>query len=152
MNLKPLRDLILGERWAALATLADAQPLASQVAYAVLPDFSGIVLHLSELAAHTRALMTHPYASLSVSEADDGRQDPQTLVRVSLSGAVRLLEPESEAYRDARQCYLARLPASEPLFEFADFRLFVLEPEKIRFVGGFGAARSFDGSALREVP
>lgn len=149
MNLNPIRDLIGRQRWAALATRTKEGPIASHVAYVTEPDFSSVLLHLSQLAAHTRALMVDPSASLSITETDDGRTDPQTLARVTLFGRVEVVERASQDHESGKQRYLARLPAAEPLFEFSDFCLIRLPIETLRYVGGFGAARTIDGSALR---
>lgn len=144
-----LASLIRAQRWAALATLGTDGPEVSHVAYAVEGAFEGVLLHLSQLAAHTRQLLADPRASLAIGEPDDGRADPQTLARVTLFGAVEALARDSDAYSAARAIYLARLPQAEPLFGFGDFQLFRLRPLRARFVGGFARARSFDRAALQ---
>jgi len=149
MNLQPIRDLIQNQRWAALASLGGEEPIASQVAYAVQPDFSGYLLHLSQLASHTRALLDKGSANLSISEPDDGRNNPQTLARVTLFGRARPLTSSDTDYTAAKNLYLKRLPTSEPLFGFSDFLLFEVSIEKVRHVGGFGAARTLEGQRLR---
>ena len=139
-----VRHLLGAQRWAALASLgADGRPEASMVAYAMNDSLSEAYLHLSMLAGHTRNLLHEPRASLVVSACDDGVMDPQQLARVSLSGQVSVIEPGSEGYEKARQSYLARLPDAEPLFDFADFRLFLFHIAKLRFVGGFAQAHNY---------
>ncbi len=147
--LQKLGQLILEQRWAALATVdGRCQPQASMAAYVPEPGFNGFLLHLSRLAAHTRNLLENPRVSLVISQPDGLNGDPQTLARVSLSGSIRPVERESEAYPQSRACYLARLPDAEQLFAFGDFLLLRLEPEAVRFVEGFGRAFSFAGSDL----
>jgi putative heme iron utilization protein len=147
--LQQMGELIDEQRWAALATVdAEGRPQASMVAYVPEPGFSGFLLHLSRLAAHTGQLLETPWVSLVIAEGDNLECDPQTLQRVSLSGPIRPIERDSEDYRQARQRYLARLPDSEQLFGFGDFMLLRLQPETLRFVGGFGRAFSFAGSEL----
>ncbi len=141
--------LLREQRWAALASSGEAGPLCSQVAFVPEPDGGGLLLHLSHLAAHTANLLQRPRASLSIGEPDDGREDPQTLRRVTVWGAVSAIERPSARYDSGRALYIARLPASKPLFEFPDFVLFKLEIEGVRFVGGFGAALDLDGVDLR---
>jgi putative heme iron utilization protein len=150
-TLQALVALIREQRWAALATTDDdGHPAASMVAYAVTPELDGLLLHLSRLAAHTRYLLERPKASLVLGEPDcDGRADPQTLGRVSIGGTVHPLAPESDAFNAAREHYLARLPEAAPRFEFSDFILLRFEIETLRYVGGFAAAHSFEGEALR---
>ncbi|HXH04786.1 MAG TPA: pyridoxamine 5'-phosphate oxidase family protein, partial [Candidatus Competibacteraceae bacterium] len=136
-----LLALLGAHRWAALATLGRNGPEASWVAYALEPG-GGVLLHLSRLAAHTRNLLREPRASLAVSEPERPGHDPQQLARVTLFGQVAPIPREAAQYPVLRQCYLARLPEAEPLFGFGDFHLFLLLPERARFVGGFAQAHT----------
>lgn len=141
--------LLRGQRQAALGTLSGGAPFTSMVAYVAEPDFGGVLLHLSQLAPHTRHLLVDSRASLLISESDDGRDDVQTLARITLVGAATpLAEPE---YATARELYLARLPASAPLFEFPDFALFRLVPDEARYIGGFGRVFSLSVEQLRQA-
>jgi putative heme iron utilization protein len=147
--LQQLHRLISEQRWAALATVdSKGHPQASMVAYVPEPGFTGVLLHLSRLSAHTGRLLETPWASLAISEPDNAQRDPQTLARVSISGPTRPIVPQSEAYAAGKQHYLARLPDAEQLFGFGDFMLLRLQPQALRFVGGFGRAFSFSGSDL----
>lgn len=142
--------LLRRQRWAALATLDEEhRPAASMVAYAVEPEHGALLLHLSRLAEHTRNLLERPRVSLTVTETDDGREDPQTLARLGIRCIAEAIPRESDAYRSARRCYLGRLPASEPLFGFADFVLFRLHVEEVRYVGGFARAHTITGERLK---
>jgi putative heme iron utilization protein len=150
--LQEAATLLGSQRWAALATLdARQHPCGSMAAYALAPDGSGLLLHLSHLAEHTRNLLERPHASLTVSTPDNGRGDPQLLARLSLSGQALPVARESTAYGPAREAYLTRLPDAAPLFEFPDFRLFCLNPETARYVGGFGRADSFGWTELSSL-
>lgn len=145
-----LANLLRGQRWAALATLADdGAPLASMVAYVPEEDFGGFLLHLSRLASHTRNLLADPRASLAVSEPDTGQGDPQTLARVTVQGTVVHLPRDTAEYAAGRDVYLRRLPDAGRLFEFPDFMLFRLVPSGARLVGGFARAYSLDAARLR---
>ncbi|HEU5102352.1 MAG TPA: pyridoxamine 5'-phosphate oxidase family protein [Roseiflexaceae bacterium] len=150
-ELVSIANLIRGQRVAALGTLREAYPFASMVAYAAEPDFGGVLLHLSRLAAHTKQLLAAPQSSLLICEPDDGRDDPQTLARITLSGAATPIPAESAAYADARDCYLARLPVSAPLFEFPDFALFRFVPSEARYVGGFGRIYTLTSQHLQRA-
>lgn len=147
-----VRQLLEGKRWAALATLAESgEPEASMVAYVMSEDLTEAFLHLSTLAAHTRNLAKHPQTSLVISECDLMQQDPQQLARATLSGTVSVIDPAAQAYEQAKQRYLAHLPDAEPLFDFADFRLFRLSISKIRYVGGFAQAFTYSAGDLSAV-
>jgi hypothetical protein len=149
--LDTLARLLRGQRWVAMASVRETAPLVSQVAYVVDDDLCGGLLYLSRLAAHTRNLLANPRAALSISEADDGRPDPQTLARVTLEGEVRVLPRDTPAWSTGRERYLAALPESAPLFAFTDFSLLQFAVAKARFVGGFANAHTFGPERLREA-
>jgi putative heme iron utilization protein len=119
------------------------------VAYAAEPGFGGFLLHLSRLAAHTGHLLADPSAALLICEADDGRDDVQTLARLTLAGAAAPLD-EAECAA-GRERYLARLPAAAQLFELPDFALFRFVPREARYVGGFARAFSLTPEHLRRA-
>lgn len=143
--------LIRDHRWAALATQGGGGPEASWVAYVAEEDFSGILLHLSQLAAHTRNLLKNPCAGLAISEHEQADRDPQQLARVMIHGSVALLAPETAAYRTAANHYLQRLPQAQRLFTFSDFLLLRLIPTRARFVGGFARAYTLDAGQLQQA-
>lgn len=143
-----LGRLVCGRRWAALATCRDGAPLASMVAYAVLPGFSGFLMLLSRLARHTANLLSDPRAALAISEPDAEGRNPQTLARVTIEGEVHPIDPGDPGYGAARACYLDRLPASAPLFDFGDFALYRLVPREARFVAGFARAYTLTAAEL----
>lgn len=146
----PIAALIRDQRQAALGTLREDTPFVSMVAYAAEPDF-GILLHLSHLAPHTRHLLAHPQATLLICEPDDGRDDIQTLARITLVGATTPIGSESAEFPATRERYLKRLPAAAPLFDFADFALFRLIPHEARYVGGFARAYILTAEHLRQA-
>ena len=141
--------LVLEERWGALATVAEGAPLASMVAYAPEPGLGGLVIFVSQLAAHTRHLLAEPACSLAVTRPDTGTGDPQLLPRISLQGRA---EPvDDDAIAAARSLYLARFPDAAPRFELADFVLFRFVPVEGRYVGGFARALRLTGAQLSEA-
>jgi putative heme iron utilization protein len=150
-ELATIAALIRNQRQAALGTLHDGAPFVSLVAYAAMPDFSGFLLHLSALSPHTRHLHADPRASLLISEPDDGRDDPQTLARITLTGSAMPIPREHEDYAAARACYLDRLPAARMWFDFPDFTLFRFMPAGARYVGGFARACTLTPEHLRRA-
>lgn len=143
-----MATVIRDHRWAALATEGDQGPEASWVAYVPENDFSGFLLHLSRLSAHTRNLLRDPRACLAISEREVNG-DPQTLARVTIQGRVEVVAKETEDYALSGRRYLERLPDSEHLFGFGDFMLFRLAPSRVRFIGGFARAYTLDAEGLR---
>ena len=149
---KRLCQLLLEQRWAALATLNDdGAPAVSFVAYVPETDFSGFLIHVSRLAAHTQYLLARPRAALGISAPDSGGEDPQLLPRVSIQGLTAVLQRGTPEYTAARAHYLARLPEAAQLFGFEDFVLLRLRPEEARYVGGFARAYSLSGEQLGQV-
>lgn len=142
--------LIKAGRWAALATAGDREPLASMVSYAVEPGLSGLLIFVSRLAMHTRNLESGSGASLVVSMPDHSEVlDPQTLSRVSIQASAGPIERDDPTFPGAWEIYADRFPAANPRLQLGDFTLFRLLIEDARYVGGFGAARTIRGEALR---
>ena len=146
-----IASLLNTTRTAALATLRDGWPFASFVAIAPEAGFGGFLLHLSALSPHTQHLRDDPRASLLVAERDDGRDDPQTLARVTMLGTVAPLRLAAPDYHTAKTAYLARLPAAAMLFDFPDFTLFRLVPTEARYIGGFARAFTLSAAQLQHA-
>jgi len=147
--LRAVIEMLRKQRWASLATAVDNQPLASMVSYCLHPEFDGVLLHLSNLARHTQNLYANPWASLAVSEHDDQRRDPQTLIRVSIDGPVYRLDSGAEGYVVARRAYLNCFPGAADRFAFADFALYHLSFKRIHCVLGFGRTLALSGQQFR---
>jgi putative heme iron utilization protein len=138
-----LRAILLEQRVAALGTLHDAQPFVSMVPFALVHEGAALVIHVSQLAAHTRDMLLHPQVSVLVMAPPAPDTLPQALPRVTIQGEAEQLEEEDEPlYVAARAAYLARFPDSEPIFGFGDFSLFLIRPSSLRLVGGFAQART----------
>ena len=146
-----LAEMLRSRRVAGLGTLRDGSPLVSMVAYLPENDFSAFYVHISKLAQHTRDLLAYPRAGMLVSEPDDGRDDPQTLARISILSRAEQIAAEDAAYPGVRSRYIARFPQSAPLFRFGDFGLWRLVPQSARFVAGFAQAFNLTPEALKRV-
>jgi hypothetical protein len=147
-----VRQLLVEQRWAALATLGeDGRPMASFVAYVPEPGFNGFLLHVSRLAAHTRNLLARPAVALGISDADTGEGDPQLLARITIHGSVSVIQRGTADYLASRELYVEKLPQAEQLFGFEDFVLVRLYPHEARFVGGFAQAFRLSAEQLRQI-
>ncbi len=144
-----MADVIRKRCWAALATYGPDGPEASWTAYVAEADFSGFLLHLSTLSAHTRNLLADPRVSLAISEPERDSEDPQTLARVMIQGHIAIIVKDASDYQEAARRYQERLPDSIPRFAFGDFLLLRLTPVRARFVGGFARAYTVDHLGLR---
>src|SRR5438552_8517831 len=137
-----LASLLCSERIAHLATLRGGAPMASMTLYLPEHDFSAFYVHVSRLAWHTQDMQHDGRVALSISERDDGRADPFTLMRVSIRGqAVRLAAGPIEAW-------LARFPEQAINFQLADFSFWKIAPRDARFVAGFGRIHNLSAAEL----
>lgn len=143
-----LANLVRSREAAALGTLHAGAPFVSMVPYAVLPDGSGFVVHVSRLAGHTKDMLAAPQVSLLVMQPEGEGVAAQALARVSIQGEAREMARESDGERECREAYLARFPESAPLTEFGDFSFFVIRPSQARFVAGFAQAMSVTAETL----
>jgi len=139
-----LIELLRTQGTAALATLHKGEPAISMVPVAL--DDVGLLIHVSQLAPHTRDLREHPRASLLLMGAQG--ELPQARPRVSITGEAAFIDKDTTAYEVARARYLARFPRSEMTFGLADFSLVRIAPHSARYVAGFAQAHAIAGLAL----
>jgi putative heme iron utilization protein len=144
------RTLLAQTRTATLATLSeDGGPWASLVVYGLLEDGAPALL-VSTLAEHGRNLARDPRASLMVA-APATAGDPLARGRVTLAG--RASRPDGERAAAARAACLAATSAAKLFVEFGDFSLWVLDVERVRWIGGYGTMGSAAGEDYaRAVP
>jgi putative heme iron utilization protein len=146
-----LLHILRMQQIAALGTLHDGQPLVSMVPYATLPDGSGFVIHVSQLAAHTKDMLSSPAVSLLVTALPAPEVPAQATARVSIQGQAKPWTDSTHGYAEARAAYLSRFPQSAEMFGFGDFSLFVIQPSSARFVGGFAQAMTLGPEVLADV-
>ena len=136
-----LKKLLQAQDVAALGTLHRGEPFVSMVPYALLAD-GRLVIHVSQLATHTRDMQEHAGVSVMVLGARAPDALPQEQPRASLQGVAQPCREDAAEYAAARQAYLARFPHSEEMFGFGDFWLVLITPRAVRFVAGFAQAWS----------
>lgn len=157
-----LRDLLTRRRPAALATQpADSVPSAaghalpaprlSMVPWAWNAQFCCFVLHVSALAAHTRAMELHPAVSLLVCAAEVDGEGVHALERVAIEGVASTPPPGSALADGARDSYVQRFPEAAFMTGLDDFRFVCITPSVARHVAGFGAARDVSAHDLIEA-
>ena len=69
-QVESLRRIFDGQRIASLGTLHEGEPYVSMVPFALLPDASAFVIHVSQLSSHTRDMVESPRVSLLVVAPD----------------------------------------------------------------------------------
>lgn len=138
------RTILAGTTVGTLASLTAAgDPWASIVTYGLLGDGTP-VLCVSRLALHGRNLAEDQRASLAVSAAIGDGEDPSDAGRVTLAGRVE--QPSGDEHEAARAAYHSAVSSGEVFTEFGDFTFWLLRPEQIRWVGGFGRMASADAT------
>lgn len=146
-----LRELLQTQQLAALGTLHQGEPFVSMVPYASLADGSAFVIHVSQLAGHTKDMVLHSGVSLMVVAPHSSGVSAQATARVTIQGQARQCPESDAAHEQAKAAYLARFPQSADMFDFADFSLFLIQPSAVRFVGGFAQARSVSPATLAGI-
>ena len=148
---RELRELLATRRVAALGTLHAGVPYVSMVPFALLPDGSAFLIHVSGLSAHTGDMLKDPRVSLLVMAPEGPELMAQELPRVTIQGkAAEIAEPSGE-YDAGMACYLERFPDAAPMFQLGDFSLFTITPEHIRWIGGFAGAQSLTPEAFADA-
>jgi putative heme iron utilization protein len=132
------RTLVAGARSATLCTIAREPagfPYGSLVTVAVDPRGRPLFL-LSDLAEHTGNLVARPEASALLTEPLGTHDQPLALGRVTILGRCAKVTAAEKA--DAREVFLKTQPSASYYVDFDDFAFYRLEPEALRYVGGFG--------------
>ncbi|CTQ33392.1 pyridoxamine 5'-phosphate oxidase family protein [Jannaschia rubra] len=131
---RALADALLrGATHGALGTLDGGAPMVTRAGVLWLTG-QGVGMLLSDLSDHARALRIDPAASLLVGEAGP-RGDPLTHPRLTLVGRAVLLD--KAFWRDR---WLAARPKAALYYDFADFHLWCLRPDRALLNAGFGRA------------
>jgi putative heme iron utilization protein len=138
------RTLVAATNVATLATLADdGGPWASLVTFGATEDGAPVLL-VSTLAEHGRNLARDGRASLVVAQPSP-TGDPLAAGRVTLAGIART--PGGARADAARAAYDAAVAQAAIFAGFSDFSLYVLEVERVRWVGGYGRMDSVDAAS-----
>ena len=143
-----LARLLAAERIAHLGTLRAGEPMVSMTLYMPARDSSAFYVHVSRLAWHTQDMQQDARVTLSVAETDDRREDPFTLMRVSIRGEAVLIANDAPEFPALKSAWLARFPAQAINFELADFSFWKIAPRDARFIAGFGRIHNISAKEL----
>ena len=146
-----LGQLLRQRSVAALATLHAGAPFVSMVPYAIARDGSGLIIRVSGLASHTRNMRADPRVCLLAMQEEGGDTSALALQRASIQGVAFELASDAPELPAFKAAYLERFPDAAQLFGLADFSLFRIQPESVRFVAGFGQAHSLSGESLARL-
>jgi len=136
------RRFVRGQQNGVLATLSQRLPgyPFGSVAPFVLDQQGRPVILISSLAEHTRNIEADPRVSLIVQPFSP---DMQEAGRVTLVGRAERL-PDKDALGPR---YLRYLPQAAAYFALHDFAFYRIEPERIRYIGGFGKIHWIEAAA-----
>lgn len=134
------RDLIDNARFGALGVIdpGTGAPAVTRVAVGTDTGRRPVLL-VSDLSAHTRALMAKADCSLLVGEPGV-RGDPLTHPRLTLQARARFVRKGAEGYEALRARWLEDHRKSALYIDFADFSFVVLDVGSAHLNGGFGRA------------
>lgn len=136
------RTVAASTNTATLASLsADGDPWASLVTYGLLDGAP--VLCVSQMAEHGRNLLRDARASVSI-VAPNPPEDPLANTRITLAGKVR--RPGPDELPAAREAHIAGVPAARFYIDYSDFSVWILDVERVRWVGGYGRMDSATGA------
>lgn len=139
-HLDQLRRLLLEGRVLSLAVVDDGLPTVGLAPFALLPDFSGVLVHLSRLSRHGRALTEQTAAGILLHSDERDATSPFQIPRLNLQVLARPIQETDPDYAEARRIYLGRFPESSRMFQLGDFCLYLLQFGEGRFVAGFASA------------
>ena len=146
-----LKQLLEGQRVLSVAVVIEGEPQLGLLPFAVLPDHSGVLVHVSALAKHTRGLAAGAKVGLLIHQSEEAISDPLQVPRVSLQAEVGELRRGSPHYEDAKSRYLARFPQAGVTFGLADFKLLELTFLDGRYIEGFARAMNISSDDLRAM-
>jgi putative heme iron utilization protein len=132
------RTLVAQARAAALCTLARDPagfPYGSLVTVGI-DDVGRPLLLLSTLAEHTGNLKARSEASVLVTEPLGTHDQPLALGRVTILG--RCTQVDGAERGRVRETFLHQQPGASYYADFDDFGFYRLEPQALRYIGGFG--------------
>jgi putative heme iron utilization protein len=128
------RTLVSAMTVGYLATVGeDGAPWCSLVVYGPTADGNPVLL-VSTMAEHGRNLLHDQRASLALNDPT-APGDPLDRPRITLAG--RAVQPAGEQRQKALDAHVAAIPGAMLYAGWDDFTLWVLEVERVRWVGGF---------------
>jgi putative heme iron utilization protein len=139
------RDLLRRTDAGVLSTHSTALPgfpFGSLAPFAMTHEGRPLI-YVSRIAEHTRNLKANPRTCLTVIEPTDGNR--QALGRTSLVGEAHEL-PAAERDAAARR-YFSFFPEQKAYEDFHDFDFWRIEPQRVRWIGGFGEIHWIDRDA-----
>jgi len=132
---KQARGLLLSRSYGVLSTHSKevpGYPFGSVTPFCL--EYSGMpYIYISQLAQHTKNILSNPKVALTILESGDG--DVQNQGRVSILADV---EPNPREDNELKERYYRFFPAARQFGQVHDFHFYRLKPKRVRYIGGFG--------------
>lgn len=113
-------------------------PGISRIALGQHPQF-GLITFVSNLAAHTPALLAHPDCAVMLGDPGE-KGDPLTHPRLMVRARAKFIAPSAPERSDLAQCWLKDHPKAKLYIDFADFAFAQFEITSALLNGGFARA------------
>jgi putative heme iron utilization protein len=140
------RTLVSSMTVGYLATVGEeGDPWCSLVVYGPTADGDPVLL-VSTMAEHGRNLMVDPRASLALNDPS-APGDPLDRPRITLAG--RVVRPKGEREQEALDAHVAAIPGAMLYAGWDDFTMWVLEVQRVRWVGGFAVMETVSAEDYR---
>ncbi len=142
------RTLVSSMSVGYLATVGeDGDPWCSLVVYGPTADGDPVLL-VSTMAEHGRNLLHDPRASLAINDPSLPG-DPLDRPRITLAG--RAVQPEGDRAEAALDAHTTSVPGARLYAGWDDFTLWVLEVQRVRWVGGFASMATISHDEYRSA-
>lgn len=146
-----LKQLLDGQRVLSLAVLIGGEPHIGLLPFVSNPNHTGVFIHASTLARHTKGLHDPGKFSVLIHQSEEALSDPLQVPRVSFQGEANAIERDSQEYEQAKRHFLARFPEANITFDLSDFQLFELRFQSGRYIEGFASAMNVTLEDLRAL-
>ncbi|MAI06502.1 MAG: hypothetical protein CBC47_05180 [Alphaproteobacteria bacterium TMED87] len=110
-------------------------PFGSLITY-VTDQNRSIYIYASDIAEHTKNILNNPKSCLTIFNITK-EDDKQNSSRLSIMGNFNKVE-KGESLESCKDRFFTFLPKSEEYSKMHDFNFYKLEPQNIRWIGGFG--------------
>ena len=148
---RAVRELLETEHVLSLAVLADDEPVAALLPYALGENYATLLVHASGLARHTRGLVDGASVGVLIHEPATPDIDPMQVPRLTAQATVKVVPRESDAFALFSRRLVARFPAAATTLALGDFVLCRLVLGRGRYVRGFAQATNIGPEGFEEL-
>ena len=131
-------NLMRSQNVAVLSTLSkkyDDFPFGSFITYITGLDRS-IYIYASDIAEHTKNILKNSKSCLTIFKIKEN-EDKQNSSRLSIMGDFKKIQKKEDIENCAKR-FFKFLPDSKSYSDMHDFNFYIMKPNKIRWIGGFG--------------